>query len=155
MVWVIRNKIPFQKPYLAPVSTYRSFSPFRFIQWVGGNWGENIPFPRKMSFSIKFSYWTELFTVRARLFFLYLLFYIMKANYKIKHLGGKYTGGGYQHLFSKRSFLLFRIYKNVHSIKHWRFWKLAFVFSSQCMYQNNHQPDVYLNKFSWKGPKSD
>lgn len=55
MVWVIRNKIPFQKPYLTPISIYRSFSPFWFIHWYGGDWGGNIPFPRKMSFSIKFS----------------------------------------------------------------------------------------------------
>lgn len=48
MVQDIRNKIPFQKPYLAPFSIYRVFSPFRFIQAVREVTGGKIfSFPQK------------------------------------------------------------------------------------------------------------
>lgn len=54
----IRNKIPFQQPYWLPFSNYWSFSPFWFIQWYGSQLGKNTVCSRKMSCSIKFSYWT-------------------------------------------------------------------------------------------------
>ena len=81
----IRNKIPFQQPYLAPFPTHRFSLLSGSFSDMGGNWGKNILFPRKKtSCSINISYW--IIYSLGYTFFPLLLYSMKVSKYKIKHL---------------------------------------------------------------------
>lgn len=66
----IRNKIPFQQPYLAPFPTHRFSLLSGSFSDMGGNGGKNILFPRKKSL-VQLTSVTKLFTAWVTHFFLY------------------------------------------------------------------------------------
>lgn len=80
----LRNKIPFQQPYLAPFPTHRFSLLSGSFSDLGGNWGKNILSQKKTSCSINISYW--IIYSLGYTFFPLLLYSMKVSKYKIKHL---------------------------------------------------------------------